>query len=325
MLAVAVLAGSACKGRTAAADKAWDALDYNTVEGARAKVELVKGFLAKYPNSAHTGEAAADAVYFLAEELKAPQEADELLATVLGRVKDAEQRRQVELAHLGVLATLGRVDELRATAASISRDHQLSFPESFEIADAAIKAQVWDLALASLETAGKLTTPEAFRAEHPDREYPDERVQRMVRWRKVDVAALTGWALANTGKVDEAMAAFEAGKADDLTLYLGNSGTRLGGLYGRAMLLTGRADAALQVLVPEVVFGDDADAAAACRAAFIATRGSQAGYDDFLAAERVRMARMVDDFELPDYAGTKHRFSDFAKGKVTLLAFWFPT
>ena len=63
----------------------------------------------------------------------------------------------------------------------------------------------------------------------------------------------------------------------------------------------------------------------ACRAAFIATRGSETGYDEFLAAERVSMARTVDDFELPDYAGAMHRFSDLSKGKVTLLAFWFPT
>jgi hypothetical protein len=210
-------------------------------------------------------------------------------------------------------------------AGEIARGHELNFPESFSIADAAVTVKAWDLALASLETAGKLATPEAFRAEDPDRQYPDERVQRMVKWRKADVAALTGWSLANSGKPAEAMAVFEAGKQLDLKLYMGNSGTRLGGLYGRALLLAGRAEEALKALAPEAVFGDDPDVAAASKAAWAATHGSGAGYDDYISTTRVAMARSVDDFELPDYAGTKHRLSALRNGQVTLLAFWFPT
>lgn len=325
LLTAVVLVGSACQWRVAAADRAWDALDLEKVEGARAKADLVKGYLQKYPSTSHTPDAVEAAVYFLTEELDAPREADELLRSVLGAVKDPERRRAVQVERATVLARLGQVDELRAVATEVATGHKLSFPEGFTLAEAAVTAKAWDLALESLAAAEKQTTPEAYRAENPDRTYPDERVQRMVRWRKADVAALTGWALANSGQPAEAMAAFDRGRAFETTLYMGNSGTLLGGYRGRALLLAGRLDEALEVLAPEAVFGSDEDVLAAFKTAYVGKNGSDTGFEDHLWATRVAMARAVDDFELPDYAGTRHRFSELRKGQVTLLAFWFPT
>ena len=37
------------------------------------------------------------------------------------------------------------------------------------------------------------------------------------------------------------------------------------------------------------------------------------------------MARVADDFTLPDYGGTPHAFAQLRNGEVTLLSFWFPT
>jgi peroxiredoxin len=40
--------------------------------------------------------------------------------------------------------------------------------------------------------------------------------------------------------------------------------------------------------------------------------------------ERLRIATVADDFELPDLSGARHRFADL-RGEVTLLNFWSPT
>jgi hypothetical protein len=325
LLLVSVLTGIACKGGGAAADKAWDAIDLGKVDGARAKVDVLKGFLQKHPDSTHTEDAVGDVVHYLDEVLNAPQEADELLASLLGKVKDPGRRLAVQVARAGVLAKLGKVEELRALAAEISRGGALTYDQSFDVADAAVTVNAWPEALTLLDKASQLSTPEAFRAENPDRTYPEERVQRMVRWRKADVAALQGWALANSGKVAEALEVLNGARDADLKLYLGNSGTRLGGLYGRTLLLAGHTEEALKALAPEAIFGDDPEVIAAFKTAYLGTHGSEVGLDEYVEATRTTLARQVDDFELADYAGVKHRLSELRNGEVTLLAFWFPT
>jgi peroxiredoxin len=47
-------------------------------------------------------------------------------------------------------------------------------------------------------------------------------------------------------------------------------------------------------------------------------------YTAFATALHRSITKPVDDFELPDYDGKRHRFSDL-RGRATLLAFWFPT
>ena len=51
----------------------------------------------------------------------------------------------------------------------------------------------------------------------------------------------------------------------------------------------------------------------------------RSGFHEFVESERRRLARTIDDFTLADYEGADHDFSALADGKVTLLAFWFPT
>ena len=59
--------------------------------------------------------------------------------------------------------------------------------------------------------------------------------------------------------------------------------------------------------------------------AYVAVNGSSDGLDEWLWTERQRLARTIDDFTLTDYDGVSHDFSALSDGKVTLLAFWFPT
>jgi hypothetical protein len=51
----------------------------------------------------------------------------------------------------------------------------------------------------------------------------------------------------------------------------------------------------------------------------------QEGVDEQLSQTRQRLARTIDDFTLADYDGRQHSAADLRRGKVLMLAFWFPT
>jgi hypothetical protein len=320
---MAVLLAAGCRDSGKAANAAWDALDLDKAGDTRGKVELLKSFLATYPDSDHTGEAVETAVYMLGEELGAPAEANDLITSVLARVRNAEHRREVLTQRLGVAAALGKVDEIKATAVELGEGRELSLDEAWAVAEAAVKVNAWDLALAHLSRVKVTNTVEAARAANPS--LSEERVQRLVKRRSAEAAGLQGWALVKSGKVTEGLAVLDAGRKDDTLLFTGNSTTNLGAYRGRALLLAGRLDEGLAALAPEVLWGDDENAAAAFRAAYIADHGSRDGYDDYLWATRQRLAPQVAEFTLPDYAGTARRLSALRNGEVTLLAFWFPT
>ena len=56
-----------------------------------------------------------------------------------------------------------------------------------------------------------------------------------------------------------------------------------------------------------------------------ANNGDEEGFDEFLWATRNELATTVGDFALLDYEGNEISMADVSTGKVTLLAFWFPT
>jgi hypothetical protein len=107
--------------------------------------------------------------------------------------------------------------------------------------------------------------------------------------------------------------------------YLGVADTPIDLYRGKAMLAVGEAEKAMELLAPDAIMGSDEDAEAALREAFVAVKGSDDGFDEWAWSERKRLAKNVDDFTLADYEGTMHDFSALSDGKVTLLAFWFPT
>ncbi len=107
--------------------------------------------------------------------------------------------------------------------------------------------------------------------------------------------------------------------------YVGAADTPLDYYYGKAKLAAGDPAAAMELLATSAIMGSDEDAMAALREAYVATKGSDEGFDEWTWSQRESLAKTVDTFTLADYEGNTHEFQDLADGKVTLLAFWFPT
>jgi tetratricopeptide (TPR) repeat protein len=220
---------------------------------------------------------------------------------------------------------LGEDMDLGAVAAELAAERPLDFGELIEVADLAVEHEQWEVGAEYAEAALEKATPAAFLADYPDDDYtPEEAVIKADR-RKVMSYADLGWALWNLGDEAKAMVIFETAAPLKTVDYLGIADTTLDLFWGRASLAAGNPEQAMKLLAPNAVMGSDREALETLREAYIAVNTSDEGFDGYLWSERQRLARSVDDFTLADYQGTDHDFSALSDGKVTLLAFWFPT
>lgn len=324
--ALVVIAGG-CKGRGEDITKAYEAMDAAQEEATtpEAKVEIVKAFLTRFPDSEFTFDAAETVVYHLAEELDRPAEADTLLRDLATKVRDDEARRGLAFERLPLLARLGQADELRAQAESLEHDRALSYAEASTLGDAAVEAGAWDLALTGYNRALTFTTAEAVKNEFDTSKLSEDRLRRLTRRRQADALAGKGWALANLARLDEAMGVFAAAREVDEVLYTGNTQSLLGSYRGRTLLAAGRVEDAIAALAPEALFGGDAETWDAFRRAYVATKGDEEAFDAFAWTTRQRLARPATDFTLPDYGGAPQSFAALRGDDVALLNFWFPT
>jgi hypothetical protein len=310
-----------------AADEAYQALKtaWDAADTSEAKASLAEDFLSRFPDTEHSGSMAWRIAYYRGEALDEPGRAWAAIAAALPRIEDPEQRFEAGMAGLSLAGSTEVPLDLAEVAGALAAVRPLSFNENSDVAETAVELERWDLAEAHSRAALELATPEQLRADYPDAGYSDEQVETRVRYRRASRLAINGWALFNLGAEDEAFARFEEAAAVGSENFLGVPNNPLYRYWGRAALAAGDHETAIDLLGAETIFGQDREAAEPfLREAFAAKTGSEEGYEEFLWATRNRLAKPAVDFELPDYEGTLHRLSDTA-GKVTLLAFWFPT
>ncbi len=317
----------ACRSREeaiAAAYEAWDTAQVKAQTNEE-KLAATKGFLARFPDTEHTEDAASTLAYLLGDALGKPAEADAFLVGLAAKVKDPDRKRELVGVRLGVLGKLKDGARLRLAVGEFTSGRELTFGDRATIADAASECGEWALALATAEAALPFTTREAVKADNPNRKLTDQRVADSARRRNVQMLATRGWALANLGRLGDAVATLREAYAADFRGYMGNTESPAGSYLGRTLVMAGQQDEAADVLAVAALYGGDKPALESLRAEFVAAAGSDANFDVFLAGTRQRLARPVDDFTLLDYAGKPQTFSKLRNGEVTLLSFWFPT
>lgn len=298
--------------------------DIGNLEQAADKTALCEDFLERYPDSEYTADLAGAVAYYRGEAMEDPQGAVSFFDQLLPKINDPETRFAVEFARFPLALETGGEANLEAIADRLREHRSLTFSENLDLARLAAEFDLWDLAERSSRDAAALASPEAFRAEHPDTDLDDDEIALKARDRTVMAAAERGRALAHLDRGAEALEVFEKAAPLSRSNYLGVPKSPLFTYWGRTELDSGDAERALELLGPNAVLGDDDLALDAFREAYLAVNGDDGGFDEFLWNTRKRLARVVDDFELPDYEGTPHRISDL-RGKVVFLSFWFPT
>jgi hypothetical protein len=298
--------------------------EYSATEDEGTKAELAEQYLAEFPDTSHSGSMAAVVAYYRGERLGDQQKVFEVLSTALDQIDDPDARFEVSMAMVPASYEIGRPLDVAAVAEALAAERALGFDEHYEVMSAAEQHELWSLAEHHADAALAFATEEAFRADYPDREFSDDQVALRARLRKVEALAYKGWALCNQGRDEECFAIFEEADPLNQTSYAGSSDTPLDRFWGQALVDREAYEQAMELLVPDAVFGDRTNALPPLKAAYVAVHGDDRGFEDYLWSERQRIARTVEDFTLPDYNGTQHSLSD-GDGNVMLLAFWFPT
>lgn len=326
--AIAGLSGS-CSPTGQADDPAEAAFEklrasWSDAEGPEAKSALAEQYLAEYPDTEHSASLAGAVAYYRGRELEDPAGALEVLSEARSKIKNPEQVFGVSMEMLALSDVTEVPLDLGQVADELAAVRPLSYGEAMQVAEAAVKLEEWTVAAEHAEAASLLATPEAFRADYPDREYSEEEVTRRADRRKASAYAHGGWAAYNLGDPEKAYELFA--EADDVKSvnYAGAPDTPLYRFWGRAALADGDFDRAIELLAPDAIFGDDGGSMKYLREAFEAKGEDANRFDGFVWTTRAEFARTVDDFEALDYQGSPFRLSDVGD-KVILLAFWFPT
>ncbi len=308
-------------------EQAWSDFraSYDAAETTAEKLPLIQAFMREHPDTEYAGRLASSVAYYQGEEMDDPEGAYGLLAETLAKNTDPEARYQIGTAMFPLAMDLGKPMDLGSVAEELAATRSLDFSEMTDIADLALAHGQWEVGAAYADAAFKMATPEAFLADYPDDDFTAEEAAAKADRRKVVSLADLGWALWNLGQPDEAMAAFERAAPLKTVNYVGAADTPLDTYHGKAMLAAGDPAAAMKLLAAGAVMGSDDDAMTAVREAYVAAKGSGEGFDEWIWSQRETLAKPVDTFTLADYEGNPQDFSALADGKVTLLAFWFPT
>lgn len=294
--------------------------------GSRAEqVALVGGFVAEHAGHRAAAYYATDLISHYAHDLDQPEKAYELVEPLLSRIPDPEARLYLASELAPVAADAGRPLDLAPFISALEAQGPLSFDSLDMIMAAASKVGDWPLASKHAEAAEARSTPEAWRADNPDRELSEEEVATRVQRRRVTALTYRAWALYNQGQAAEALALFEQAERDRVNDYLGLANAPLDRFWASALLQEGNPAAALERISREAIFGDRDQAVPVFLQAWSTVNGSEEGLDEQLWQTRQRLAPTIDDFTLADYDGQQHSLADLRRGKVLMLAFWFPT
>jgi hypothetical protein len=311
----------------APSEVAFDALKsaWGDAETAEAKVALAEEYLAQYPDTEHSGSMAGAIVYYRGHEMEDPEGALDVVSVALNQIQDPEQRFEVSMEALNLADSVDVPLDIAEVATALGAFRPLTYSEHEQVAETAIDLEEWMVADEHSLAALELATPEQYRKDYPDREFTDEEIATRVQYRRASSLSMDGWAVFNLGDPEIAMTRFAEAEAVGSVSYLGVPNTPLYLYWGRAALNEGDADRAVELLGMETLFGENgSEAETYLREAFVAKNGSDDGFDEFLWSTRNRLAKNADNFELLDYEGNPRSLSE-TNGKVTLLAFWFPT
>lgn len=325
-LAVCACLAAACGPKLTASEAFGDwVLASHPKLSSEKRLKAARRFLDRFPDTSYTLQVAGSAARVLSDELGDPEGADELLVDLRDEVETPQTRKALTRMRLGLFA--GRKDHegLRAVAAELAGGHGAGFDDHETVLAAAVEGEEWGLALGHADRALALATAEALRAELAGRPMRDEVVASVVRRRRVVALGGRGWALANSGRLEDGIAALRGAYGADDRGYMGDTDQQTGRLLGEALARAGRREEAVALLATEALFGNDEDAASALKRLWLEGGGREEGWEAWLHGERLRRSRRLDDVVLTDYSGVPRSLSAMRNGEVTLLVFWTPT
>ena len=286
------------------------------------KFQLWNDFLTRNPNSDYT----AGTIDYLA------------MRHYIGRLEDAEGAIAFAKEHLANLtderfvddgkrlmfnlyAETGNKDEIGRMASEMKDP---TIRDCMNVANAGLKIEDWELVQKFSHLALEMNTAETIKAEAGDRELTEEQIQNSIGRTSGTAYTNLGWAQMNLGDAEAAAESFAKAEPHIPFNYAGVAWSEFSTYMTKALMKKGDYEGAMKRIAPDAITMGDKDALALYKEAYLANGGNEAAFEGHVADMRGTIARTMPDFHAYDYDGNKVEYGS-VKGKVTLLAFWFPT
>ena len=306
----------------AAYEQAQETLD--TLDNPQEEVRVFEEFVRAYPDSEEAIDALGAVIYLRSKKLDDLHGAVSFAESAWSIAGDPKNRFEFGIKFHEISVQTGDPADLRMIAEELAAARPLKFVEHLAVVEEAEKTGEWELMLEHSAMMGQFANAKTFRADYPDDDFSDERVDFSVKRRRGWASAYEGAALVHLDRVDEALAVFqEAVDLSTLSNYVGVPEVPLKKYWGKAELLQGRPERAAELLAADALMGRDEFALGDLRAAYVATNGSEEGFDAYAASVRKDIATVIGDVTLDDYSGKPVSLASMA-GKVYVVAFWNP-
>jgi tetratricopeptide (TPR) repeat protein len=288
------------------------------------RLAMTKAFLEEFPESQHTASAINAIFYYQGENLGDMTGAVSFAEEIRGGINDPEIAMAVDRELLGFYGKSSMTDKMLAIADRLAAIDALSFADYWNLIESTVSAEEWNRARVYCATARELANADAYRADNPDRDFSEGELADAINNRVGMLLVKDGWARANMGQLDEALADFA--RADRLVprYYFGIPEYDLNLYWGKTLVMKGDHEAAIERLAIYGLVMRNEGALAGLKEAYLGMHGNERGFEEFASELHERVATPIDDFEMGDYVGKRHRFSDL-RDDVTLLTLWFPT
>jgi hypothetical protein len=294
------------------------------MDSAEERVAITKAFLDEYPDSRHTAGAIDVVYWYQGTELDDKAGALSYAEAARARIHDRDVAREVDRLLIGYYGEAGMASAMVELAGQVAAAGALDFDDHWNVIQGAVNAGEWTLARDYCARARKMANAAAFRAEYPDRDLSQEEIEEAVNHRAGMLLVKDGWARANLGQIDEALADFAEADNRIPRYYFDVPEYELDVYWGRTLMMKGAFGAAIERLAAQGLILRNEKALAGLKEAYVGMHGSESGYEEYADELHQSIARPIDDFEMADYEGNPRRFSDL-RGDVTLLTLWFPT
>jgi hypothetical protein len=297
---------------------------YEAAQTSEEKARIIQVFVDEYPEAPQVPDAVSEAVRLMTDELGQMSEAIAFVQDVSEKVEDPRARHSIDLELLELLANSGRSLDFQVLEEQIASQSDLTFVQLLRLIEVAAVAQDWDRITKRVAQAEPLANAGTFRKEWPDVGYSEQEIEVAGRNRKGLLLSFSGWAQANSDQLDDALETFA--RAEELTKkhYFGYPDSDLYAFWGKSLLMKGETEAAFEKLAPVALFGENKTALKNLQRAYLDTKGSEEGFEEFAWKYRKKSGKQIEDFALSDYADKQRSLSEL-RGKATLLSFWFPT
>jgi hypothetical protein len=288
------------------------------------KLAMTKEFLEKHPEGDHVAGSIYAVYYYQGYQLEDKPAAIKYAESFRKGITDKMTGLAVDKRLLEFYADAEMTDKMVALADGLAEDGSLDFDDYWNVIEGAVKTSDWELVRGYCAKAGGLTGADAIRAENPDHEYTKKELAEETDHRNGMLLVKDGWARANLGEPQEALTDFA--KADKLVprYYFDVPEYDLNVYWGNTLLMTGNFEEAADRFATYGLVMRNEESLAGLKKAYVGLHGSEDGYDNYANKLHLSIATTIDDFEMPDYVGNRHRFSDL-RSDVTLLSLWFPT